>query len=474
MSKSFIDFVLLKITIILRFELQLLKQTYKEKTRMNNKHERSAWIEGYFNILTRYSYQINSLIFTLLLISIISIFSGYSFYINKLCKRDAITEAISYSSPFLADYLLLLTIIGVTLLFWLSRLIKYLKNILIETFNYPSQERNQEDFIIPSLFYILLPDESFKNQKIYYYFEIILLIFICSIIRLTCSNLMDLYITHSKHTETHTNYNYFQIFGSSIIYLFFIFFSLYLFDRIKHNLIDIRNLIILIRWERTSFFPMLYEIFEEQGIYLKQYQNRMEYRKVGGGKVHEFCINVNVYNPLKRDIRFIHSKINLTQSLFKFNRNNRDVKIQREFTKDKYLERILTIEEERMRDFFRIILSDRNYEKGLYFSFTNAISEKVHSAINEMSNSRLHYKKVIDTCRTLIEESNLKEALHLLDQFLEEEGNEYTNEVKLNLRRYNKLLTDYRKGVIPRAQFDVELTIIANNILEILSIIEIV
>ncbi len=369
------------------------------------------------------------------------------------------------------DYLFLLYLVGTLIFLWLFKVLNDSRNVLVETFNFPTTQNYQEATTIPALFYIILPGT--EKRKFYFYFEASLLIFIISILRLAFSNYYDLSSTHSLYDiplEMHPGFNGWQYFWAFWVYILFAALAIIVFIKAVNILIDIRNLLILLKWQRNSFYPQLYQLFEEAGIYLIRFRNRMEYRNVGISNKMQLCIYANVYNPTKRDVRFISGRINLVRSLRIHEKNKGKNLIDREFKFSQQLNRDITFEEENMRLFFNNILKDPSYEKQLASSFKTEISKPVLYSKSEESNSSIIDPSIVKEVVALFEQSKLQKAIELLSSNLNEDFLERKIELRMLLSKLNKIENDNNKGIIPNDYYYYEYNKLINYFSKILSL----
>lgn len=195
----------------------------------------------------------------------------------------------------------------------------------------------------------------------------------------------------------------------------------------------------------------------------------MEYRKVGISKEMSLCIYANVYNPyILDDIRFINARVDLANSLKKFFEHNKTEEYKRFFLIDKYVRRILTVEESKMRDYVKSIFCDKHYEDELSKEFEKCISMKTHQIKEVVTKPRLVDEKVLAAIQGLIAEGKTREALSLFDQNVDEKLEEIKDQIIMLISRFERIHGHYLKGIIPIETYEMEINIINNNILEII------
>jgi hypothetical protein len=368
----------------------------------------------------------------------------------------------------ITDFIFLLYLLSLGLIFWLRKVLEFTRNVLKEIFNFPSLEETSIEISIPSLFYLILPSND--NIRFYKYLEYTVLLFLFSIVTFVFTNFFDIFINHHAYDLPLIDlpgFSYWQIFWSVGIYAIILSIIMYAVLRIKDDLIDIRNLIVLIKWQRTSFFPQLYSLFQENDLYLKKYQNRMEYRNVGISKKMRLCIYANVYNPyVLDDIRFINARVNLAKSLKKFFAHNKTEEYKRTFVIDKYIRRILTVEENKMRDYVKAIFCDKNYEDELSKEFEKCITAKVHQIKDFVTKPKLVDEKVLAVITTLVADGQTREALQKFNENVDEQLEEIKELLILLTARFERIHGHYLKGIIPIETYEMEVNIINNSILE--------
>lgn len=370
----------------------------------------------------------------------------------------------------ITDFIFLLYLLSLGLIFWLRKILEFTRNVLKEIFNFPSLEETSIEISIPSLFYLILPSND--NIKFYKYLEYTILLFLFSIIAFVFTNFFDIFINHHAYDLPLIDlpgFSNWQIFWSIGVYLIILSIILFAVYRIKDDLIDIRNLIVLIKWQRTAFFPQLYISFQENDLYLKKFQNRMEYRNVGISQKMRLCIYANIYNPyVLDDIRFINARVNLAKSLKKYFSHNKTEEYKRTFVVDKYIRRVLTVEENKMRDYVKAIFCDKNYEDELSREFEKCITAKVHQIKDFVTKPKLVDGKVLSVITSLVAEGKTQEALQKFHENVDEQLEEIKELLILLTARFERIHGHYLKGIIPIETYEMEVNIINNNILEVI------
>jgi hypothetical protein len=295
----------------------------------------------------------------------------------------------SYSTlPFLGipfyitDYVVMLLMIGMILFYWLYRNLKFSRDVLKEYYNAPRKLDPIDSELISSLFYFIFPSgEKFKRYK---QIELGLVFYVISISLILASNLIELFLRHSYYLSLIEQPGIWDflphIFVTTLIIISCFVLSIIIWKQSKRYLLDLRNLVILTKWEKRAFFPALYDLFHKNNRKLMKDKNLLEYRRPNDSDDLFLCITT-VEN--KNLIHKTRGHINLPESLKKFYINHPKGNHEKDF--DTTLERILTEEVQNMRDFFEIILTDYNYEKELCESWISEtkIKNKVPHAANK-------------------------------------------------------------------------------------------
>ncbi len=262
------------------------------------------------------------------------------------------------------DFILLYLLMGCIFLFWVFTLLSYIYNFLenlVNEFNYPSDK--DANIILSSLF-LLNPAEFASKQ--YKYYELIFVLFMGCLVLFTISNLSDLFynplgiplIQNPSFSIMlrHLIFSYLIIIFCTII-------TILIFKKSKAKLKHIRNCLILLRWNRTAFFPILYKLSKEKiKKELKKDKNFIEYRITD----NTGSIKLSLILDFEEDksLRSYAARVDLSKSLREFYQAHKN-----EFNKTEFygeLNRNLTVEEYLMRKYFEVILTDPAYEENLY------------------------------------------------------------------------------------------------------------
>lgn len=123
-------------------------------------------------------------------------------------------------------------------------------------------------------------------------------------------------------------------------------------------MLDIRNLVLLVKWGKKALYPALYHLFEKNKRSLKIEDSLIEYRKTKDIDKLFLCIRT----VEESQVHETKGCINLPKSLKIFYKNYPNWETNK---KDTYLGRMLTVEEYNMRNYFEKILTDDTYEKEL-------------------------------------------------------------------------------------------------------------
>jgi hypothetical protein len=272
---------------------------------------------------------------------------------------------------------------------WLFIIIDYSKNTLKNFLNYPSLKASTEEFGVNSLFFLLLPGGG--NRRFYRYFELLMILYILLLFSIQLSNYYDLFVKENTLGLTMGNmkkgWGEFlpHVWVSNGIVIVCISICILIFWKALGKMKDVRNLLILLRWNRVAFVPTLHTIFQKMNLKLKKGHNSIEYRPLNEPKKEskkkpkkeliklKFVVSLHTINQKDEEnsIRF-SGEINLAKSLKKFNKR---IFKEEESIPDLPMEteealgRKPTFDELKMRKFFEKILSDTGYEKQLYEDF---------------------------------------------------------------------------------------------------------
>jgi hypothetical protein len=267
---------------------------------------------------------------------------------------------------FITDYVVVLLIIGLILLFWQYRIFKFSKDVLKEYFNYPQKLNQIYSELISNLFFSVLP--SGEKDKRYKQFEFIIVVYILSILLIFGSNIYDVFVKESRGYSL----SIFEqpgfiamlphIIVTNLIILACLSTTIYVYIKYIKYLRDIRNLIILIKWDKKALAPAFYYLFNKNGRELVKGGNLVEYRRLNDTNNLYLCITLTE-KKTPEEFYQIYGMVNLPESLKLYSQNHpREIK-KLEF--DSFLNRKLTDEEQYMRDYFEKLFTDDSYEKSL-------------------------------------------------------------------------------------------------------------
>ena len=261
------------------------------------------------------------------------------------------------------DFFVLYLMLGVIFLLWLFTLLKYSGNFLENLLNEYHYPPDADANTIQSLFFQIMPGNY--TSKRYGYYELVFVFFIASIALLVLSDLYDIFIRvppltgiplykdpSFKYLTAHLIVSY----GIAVSCLVV---SMLLYRHALTTLRHIRNTLILLRWNRTAFFPVLYEFAKGKNKPLGEKRNFIEYRVCDDSNYPKLVILLTHKNEETNEIK---AAVDLPSSIRQFYKLHKTSKTEY----DEELKRLLTIEESFMRDYFRKILRDKFYEPELH------------------------------------------------------------------------------------------------------------
>ena len=276
---------------------------------------------------------------------------------------------------FITDFLILLSIVGTLFLVWLFFLFKYSRNTMAELFNFPSQKTSVQELGISSLFFVIT--HGFGKKRYTTIFEMLAgFLLILTSLELI-SNFWDLFF-HMTEYGIKGLYNLpgfkeflpHAIVSTSLILICLATISV-IIRKTKVIVLDIHNLIILLRWGRIAIIPTLFELTERNlNQKLERGYNSIEYIFSEEKKSYILMTTLAIAETTSssRQSLVIESRINLRKSLAQYLKNNSCVNNKNSYI-DKYLNRRLMKNELEMREYFFTIFTDRNLEKELAAKF---------------------------------------------------------------------------------------------------------
>jgi hypothetical protein len=265
-------------------------------------------------------------------------------------------------------------------MFWLSINIKLSRDGLKEYFNAPTVLEYSDNESITSLFTFIMP--SLDNYRSYRFFEWGLISYVVSLICLIASNFYDAYrkadIITGLTLSQQPNFNCYKGFvtSSNLITFIGVLFFFYLFWIICKYLLDIRNIVILLKWFNGSLKPAVHDaLLSKNKIFFRNMKPLYEYKRVNSLSDLHFCISLfyiqasEVSNPSLNEnpeYKMISGKINLPESLKNFNEksensNMSEIPFDVRTKIDSDLNRRLTEEELKMKGFFKSLLINNSY-----------------------------------------------------------------------------------------------------------------
>lgn len=283
---------------------------------------------------------------------------------------------------YVTDFAVMYLIMGSLFVFWLGAMIKYTKNVLEDYFNEPVKY-TEFDYEVPSMFFFILPTLTSRKAFFYCYIELILLIFIVSILLIISTDIYDIcchYDLHNTPLKDNPSFSemipHFCIKG--LLLLFCLITSVLTLDSVHQNNRHIRNVLFLLRWGNL-FMKMTEVIFSKK---LVQGQNLLEYRIKEHNK--EECLYITLQFEGETQSKKISASINFVKSINKFISKHEAVepgfgdgdgspdkqykpifdKMREDYRKD--INRQLTYYETFIMHYFYRIMVDSQYEKELY------------------------------------------------------------------------------------------------------------
>ena len=232
-----------------------------------------------------------------------------------------------------------------------------------------------------------------------------------------------------------------------------------LIEKYSFELIHIRNILLLIRWNDFSFFPGLYESFEKSKP-LAYKLNYIEYRNYGESKDMNLVITVQrkdtSFKIVMNDYADLIGRFNNFSITYKsVNREKIEPNINKYVDRD---DKELTGEEEMMKDFFIDLIrndSDR----------TNKLAQDYKKIIGADSNRLISIKSIKD----LLVKDKVIEAL---DECLLLAPHREQNSIRGLKREYLHIEKDYIKGIVTSDKSRTLKNVLVNRFLKFLDIIE--
>lgn len=317
------------------------------------------------------------------------------------------------------DYIVVISTLGTVFVFWLYIVLESTRDTLKIIFNDTKLYIKPEIESVFSIFFMILP--SYPNRKAFNTLKLTLIFFNISLLGLIISNIHGIF--YSPFLCGLSRYQLINLLDSGRILLFYyliptiliIFssiFSFYFSVKQIYPIIDIRNLIFLLRWTRVALKPQIIILLDN----IDQDGNNISKETINKSKIKKYIDYENIfieyrnYKKVEKPILFlsrilgnkyrnyfvirlnktknneaikIKGEIDLLGSYQEFYSEKRDediTSISDLYLKDKLLNRVLTIEEAKMRlffsDFLRDLISD---------SINNAanLSEKINFSDNK-------------------------------------------------------------------------------------------
>ena len=268
-------------------------------------------------------------------------------------------------------------------MFWLLVNIKFSRDTLKEYFNAPAVLTYTDNESIASMFSFIIP--NLDNYKRYRFFELGIIFYLLSLFGVLISNIYDVFVKENPITgltifERPSFAEYFGfVFSSNLITITSIIITIILFIQFKKYLLDIRNLVLLLKWFNGSLKPAVIDsLMDKNQEFYEGIKPRYEYRRIDSTSQLHFCINLvhkshQLSNSNLNDrpkFTTISGIIDLPKCLVRFNSrrkefNLEEISLAEKIRIDPDLNRRLTEEELRMKKFFELLLKDKSYGDNL-------------------------------------------------------------------------------------------------------------
>ncbi len=292
-------------------------------------------------------------------------------YLNDVSKQGLYnTLPFMGINFFKTDYAIVLLVIGSIFFFWLHRMLRFTRDVLKEYLNTPEKLNQTDNELIVSLFFMIIP--SPEKQKRYKLLEFGLLFYISSIVLILISNIYELFVVHSYNLSLWNMPGCWSmmwphlVVTNTVVLACLIFTSRNLWT-IREHVTDLRNLVFLTKWDRTAFFPALYDLFKQSNRELINNANLIQYRRRFDKDKLYLCITLAERIDSKDKIHQIDARVDFAHSLQQYKNTFKGV-IGKPVL-DSFLNRYLTFEEQFMRDFLEKVLIDESYEPDLHNSW---------------------------------------------------------------------------------------------------------
>lgn len=357
------------------------------------------------------------------------------------------------------DYILLLLYIGLLLFIWLFSKLNQLRFSLTSYLN-DFRVDSKIDEVINSLFYTILP-----RRRFYRYYEFILSTLIIAFISLTISNTYEIFFDHHSYSQKLINQPGWIEFRKYVLITYIISLigiasSIFLYQKSRQTLTDIRNLLIILK-SIEPFWSALYYSFSERNDQLVQGRNFIEYGYYKNSKYQELIISVQRKRSNQLDV--LHDQVNLPERFIEFSQEKKNLEIENyNAFDDDHLKRPLTREEEIMKRFFTDLLtndSNKNSIADRYLAITGETRQSTKS-----NTERIRFLLVNGKTYQALQETLL---LTKLSKY-----NSFNNDIITYSNKISNLNQDNRKGTLMHQEYIRETTKIVDSLLLILEEID--
>lgn len=359
------------------------------------------------------------------------------------------------------DYIIFLCFLGLLAYFWIFKKFNQTKQSLKSYLN-DYRLNSSADETIMAVNFLIYPD-----VRGYKYIEWILKLFSCTFIIVLLSNTYEVFFNHqfSYSVPLHDQPGFavfqFHVYITYLITLIGLAASLYLYKKTTVYLLDIRNQLIILRWF-DSLKSALFDCFEKRQDPLVKGRNFIEYREYKSNKDLELVLTVQRRN--QNSPNALHGIINLPERLKVFHLDKKNYEGEKKDTlDDKYIGRILTREEELMKEFFSNLISDDSDRE-------NRIANRFATLVGEKSSES---RTSIERIRILIGNGNTGQAIKEAKQIDKlQKDVKLQNELILISSRFEKIEEEYRKGILSSSEYIISQNKVVFSFIEFLTVVD--
>lgn len=277
---------------------------------------------------------------------------------------------------YVTDFPIIVYVLGLFFWYWLWNTLRFTRSMLCGFYNNSriASIHSAATRTISSYFLLLWSGGARRN--LHNTIRYILIGFIVVICFDAGSDIWD-YVTDSQ-MRSEPGWIGFRNFllGLITVKLIFVGLSIYLL-RITDRLIrDLRNLLVLVEWSRSAFYPLIYQLFDAAGDPLQEGANETSYDEDDDGAFH-----LRIRLKFKKEVGgsrevYLSAPIDLWRQAQKFAGRTSENKRYKGWmlTDDERKRNVTTtFEERRMRRFFFEILVSEEIEKSLAEAFNERI-----------------------------------------------------------------------------------------------------